>query len=108
MAIREKIGPNMGLSAVQSPPKGTHRYVFLLYKQTGRISAKNPHARQNFTLHQFAQVGEALHLLNNVLSAQHHGPILSRVRLSTCDKMLPATGAPDGRPCSSCVLLQLP
>ncbi|EIE22736.1 PEBP-like protein [Coccomyxa subellipsoidea C-169] len=38
-----------------SPPKGTHRYVFLLYKQNGRVSAKNPHSRQNFTLHQFTK-----------------------------------------------------
>lgn len=39
-----------------APPKGRHRYVFLLYKQNGRLSAKNPHSRQNFTVHQFAKV----------------------------------------------------
>jgi phosphatidylethanolamine-binding protein (PEBP) family uncharacterized protein len=48
----EVITPYMG----PAPPKGRHRYVFLLYKQSGRLSAKNPHSRQNFTVHQFAQV----------------------------------------------------
>lgn len=47
----EVVTPYMG----PSPPKGTHRYVFLLYKQSGRLSVRNPHSRQNFTLHQFSQ-----------------------------------------------------
>ena len=37
----------------QSPPKGKHRYVFILYPQHGRLNAKASKARQNFTLHQF-------------------------------------------------------
>lgn len=41
---------------LQSPPKGMHRYVFLLYKQHGRVNASNPKSRANWTLHQFAQV----------------------------------------------------
>ena len=41
---------------LQSPPKGKHRYVFILYPQHGRVNAKAPKARQNFTLHQFEKV----------------------------------------------------
>ena len=41
---------------LQSPPKGKHRDVFLLYKQHGRVGASNPKSRANWTLHQFAQV----------------------------------------------------
>ncbi|CAL5220222.1 g2198 [Coccomyxa viridis] len=36
-----------------SPPKGKHRYVFILYPQHGRVNAKAPKTRQSFTLHQF-------------------------------------------------------
>ena len=40
----------------QSPPKGKHRYVFILYPQHGRVNAKAPKAHHNFTLHQFEKV----------------------------------------------------
>ena len=31
--------------------------MFILYPQNGRVNAKAPKARQNFTLHQFEKVG---------------------------------------------------
>ena len=46
----------MHACCLQSPPKGEHRYVFILYPQHGRVNAKAPKARQNFTLHQFEKV----------------------------------------------------
>ena len=50
---------------LQSPPKGMHRYVFLLYKQHGRVNASNPKSRANWTLHQFAQVFSILESTSN-------------------------------------------
>ena len=47
---------------LQSPPKGKHRYVFIVYPQHGRVNAKMPKTRQSFTLHQFEKVGPALSL----------------------------------------------
>ena len=41
---------------MQSPPKGKHRYVFLLFKQSGRVDAHAPHARQSFTVRDFARM----------------------------------------------------
>ena len=46
----------MAYSCLQSPPKGKHRYVFILYPQHGRVNAKAPKTRQSFTLHQFEKV----------------------------------------------------
>ncbi len=44
---------------MQSPPKGKHRYIFILYPQHGRVSANPPKSRQNFTPHQFNKVSSA-------------------------------------------------
>ncbi|KAK9843950.1 hypothetical protein WJX81_000276 [Elliptochloris bilobata] len=38
-----------------SPLKGRHRYVLLLFKQSGRMDARAPHARQSFTVRDFAR-----------------------------------------------------
>jgi phosphatidylethanolamine-binding protein (PEBP) family uncharacterized protein len=38
-----------------SPPKGKHRYIFLLYKQSGRMDAQAPHDRKGFQPKEFAK-----------------------------------------------------
>ena len=44
-------------AVAQSPPKGKHRYLFLLFKQHNRVKSKSPKTRQNFAIHGFMKVG---------------------------------------------------
>jgi hypothetical protein len=56
-----------GVCAAKSPPKGKHRYVFLLFKQSSRVAAHAPHARQSFTVRDFARQ----HALGDPVAARY-------------------------------------
>ena len=56
-----------GVCAAKSPPKGKHRYVFLLFKQSGRVAAHAPRARQSFTVRDFARQ----HALGDPVAARY-------------------------------------
>lgn len=48
-----RAGLTVGLLCAQTPPQGKHRYVLLLYKQSGRISEDPPAHRNNWDLKAF-------------------------------------------------------
>ena len=87
-ASRSALSPPAALSLGPAPVQGKHRLLFLLYKQSGRVTVKPPSKRQGF------QVGPLLRVACASRQVQRrNAPVFGEPLLLSCR-------SPAGRKCT--------